>query len=173
MSQVPALARVFAYLSLLTIGGGMAAYPEMTALTVSVHGWLTSQQLDHMFAVGQAAPGPNMMVVVSIGSFTAGLAGAVVVFFAFFGPPAVLALVVGRLWTRLRGRPWIVTLKRGLTPVSIGLLVAGCLTFAKGAVSGWVTSLIALSVFAIVVRTRINPALLVLAGALVGLLALR
>ena len=29
MNQIPALARVFAYLSLLTIGGGMAAFPEL------------------------------------------------------------------------------------------------------------------------------------------------
>ena len=29
MNQIPALVRVFAYLSLLTVGGGMAAFPEM------------------------------------------------------------------------------------------------------------------------------------------------
>ena len=29
MNQIPALIRVFAYLSLLTVGGGMAAFPEM------------------------------------------------------------------------------------------------------------------------------------------------
>jgi chromate transporter len=173
MSQTAALARVFAYLSLLTIGGGMAAYPEMSTLVVDVHRWLTIHQLDYLFGVGQAAPGPNMMVVVSIGSLTAGLPGAVVVLLAFFGPPAVFALVVGRLWTRLRGRPWIVTVQRGITPVSIGLLVAGCLTFARAAINGWLTSLIALCVFAIVLRSRINPAFLVLAGALAGLLALR
>jgi len=113
-----------------------------------------------------------MMVVVSIGSLTAGLPGAAVVLLAFFGPPAALALLVGRVWKRLRGRPWIVTVQRGLTPVSIGLLLAGCLTFARGAVNSWTTFLIALSVFAIVFRSRINPAFLVLAGALAGLLAL-
>ena len=173
MNQVWALARVFAYLSLLTIGGGMAAYPEMSAMVVGAHGWLTAHQLDYLFGVSQAAPGPNMMVVVSIGSLTAGLPGAIVVLLAFFGPPAVLALVVGRLWKRLRGRPWIVTVQRGLTPVSIGLLLAGCLTFARGAVSGWITFAIAATVFAIVLRGRINPAFLVLAGALAGLIWFR
>jgi len=172
MNHATGLGRVFVYLSMLTIGGGMAAYPEMSALVVA-HRWLTVHQLDHLFGVSQAAPGPNMMVVVAIGAFTAGLPGAIVVLVAFFGPPALLALVVGRLWTRLRGRPWVATLQRGLTPVAIGLLVAGCLTFARSALNGWITSLIALSVFAIVLRSRINPAFLVLAGALIGLLALR
>ena len=34
MSQLSALTWVFAYLSLLTVGGGLAAFPELKALTV-------------------------------------------------------------------------------------------------------------------------------------------
>jgi chromate transporter len=52
MSQMPALIRVFAYLSLLTVGGGMAAFPEMKLLTVEVHKWLTFPQLIHLYSVG-------------------------------------------------------------------------------------------------------------------------
>jgi len=37
MNQITSLARVFAYLSLLTVGGGLAAFPEMKFLTVDVH----------------------------------------------------------------------------------------------------------------------------------------
>jgi hypothetical protein len=40
-------------------------------------------------------------------------------------------------------------------------------------VTGWVTAAIAGLVFAILLRSRINPALLILGGALVGLGALR
>ena len=61
MNQIPALIRVFAYLSILTVGGGMAAFPEMEELTVKVHHWLEFHQLIHLFSVGQLAPGPNMM----------------------------------------------------------------------------------------------------------------
>src|SRR5262249_28309390 len=154
MNQIQLLARVFAYLSLLTVGGGMAAYPELKSLAVDVHRWVTLPQLDYLYGVGQAAPGPNMMMVVSIGALTAGIPGALVVLIAFFAPPALLAWVVGRLWKRLEGRPWVVAVQRGLTPVSIGLLLAGCLTFAKGAVTGWVTSFIAAIVFAILIRSR-------------------
>ncbi len=63
MDQLPAIARVFAYLSLLTIGGGMAAFPEMKILVVDVHQWLTDAQFIHIYSVGQMAPGPNMMMV--------------------------------------------------------------------------------------------------------------
>ena len=76
MSQIPALIRVFAYLSLLTVGGGMAAFPELKTLTVDVHHWLTFPQLVHLYSVGQMAPGPNMMMIVSVGQWVAGLPGA-------------------------------------------------------------------------------------------------
>jgi len=173
MNQIPALIRVFAYLSLLTVGGGMAAFPELKVLTVEVHRWLTFPQLVHLYSVGQMAPGPNMMMIVSIGQWVAGLAGAIVVLIAFFLPTAVLALSIGRLWTRLGKWPWRASIQRGLAPVSIGLLLAGCFSMAKGALTGWITVGIALAVFVILLRSRINPVVLVFGGALIGLLALR
>jgi chromate transporter len=173
MNQIPALIRVFAYLSLLTVGGGMAAFPELKILTVDVHHWLTFQQLIHLYSVGQMAPGPNMMMIVSIGQWVAGLPGAVVVLAAFFLPTVVLSFIIGRLWTHLEKWPWRESIQRGLAPVSVGLLLAGCLTMAKGSVTGWITAAIAITVFAILLRSRINPALLILGGAVVGLLALK
>jgi chromate transporter len=155
---------------MITLGGGIAAYPELSALVVDAHRWLTSAQLDYLYGVGQAAPGPNL-VIVSIGALIAGFPGALIVLVAFIGPPALLTFAVGRLWTRLRGRAWVVTLQRALTPVSIGLLLAGCLTFARGAMTGWMAFAIAGVAFVVVLRTRINPAVMVLAGAVAGILA--
>jgi chromate transporter len=156
--------------SLAKVGGGIAIYPELSKLVVDGHAWLTLPQLDYLYGVGQAAPGPNLMVV-SVGALTAGLPGALSVLAAFVGPPALLTLVVGRVWSNLQGRPWFVATQRGLTPGSIGLLLAGCLTFAKGALTGWTTVLIGAVVFVVVLRTNINPAAMVLAGAIVGILA--
>ncbi len=171
MSQLPALIGVFAYLSLLTVGGGMAAFPELKVLTVDVHRWLTFPQLIHLYSVGQMAPGPNMMMVASIGEWVAGVPGSVAVLLAFFLPTALLTFGVGRLWIRLETWPWRASIQLGLAPVSIGLILAGCLTIAKGAVTGWLAVVIMVAVFAVLLRTRINPALLVLGGALISLFA--
>jgi chromate transporter len=112
-----------------------------------------------------------MMMIVSIGEWAAGLLGAVVVLLAFFGPTALLALVIGRLWTRLEKWRWRDSIQKGLAPVSIGLLLAGCFTMAKGAVTGATTAAIAFLVFLTLLYVKINPALLILGGAVVGLLA--
>jgi len=170
MNQIPALVRVFAYLSLLTVGGGMAAFPEMKTLTVDVHHWLDFKQLIHLYSVGQMAPGPNMMMIVSIGEWAGGLLGAIVVLVAFFGPTAILAYVVAKGWRKLEKWPWRTSIQQGLAPVSIGLLLAGCFTMAKGAITGLETGAIAVAVLLILLQYKINPALLVLGSAVVGLL---
>ena len=171
MKELPALVRVFAYLSLLTVGGGMAAFPELKILTVEVHHWLTFPQLVHLYSVGQMAPGPNMMMIVAIGEWAAGLLGAIVVVIAFFGPTGLLTFLVGRLWNKLSNWPWRKSIEEGLAPVSIGLLLAGCFTFARGAVTGFDTAAIAVGTLLILLRYKINPALLVLAAAIIGAFA--
>jgi len=171
MNQIPSLVRVFAYLSILTVGGGMAAFPEMKILTVEVHKWLTFPQLIHLYSVGQMAPGPNMMMIVCIGQWAGGILGAVAVLLAFFGPTAVLAFIVARLWKKLEKWPWRRSIQQGLAPVSIGLLLAGCFTLAKGAVTGTETAAVAVGVLLILLRYKVNPALLVLGSAVVGVLS--
>jgi chromate transporter len=171
MNQIPALVRVFAYLSILTVGGGMAAFPEMKVLTVEVHKWLTFPQLIHLYSVGQMAPGPNMMMIVAIGEWAGGMLGAVAVLMAFFGPTALLAFVVARLWKKIEKWPWRTSIQQGLAPVSIGLLLAGCFTMAKGAISGVETAAIAVGVLLILQQYKVNPALLVVGSAVLGMLS--
>jgi chromate transporter len=169
MNQIPALVRVFAYLSILTVGGGMAAFPEMKILTVEVHKWLTFPQLIHLYSVGQMAPGPNMMMVLVIGQWAGGMLGALAVLIAFFGPTALLTFVVARLWKKIEKWPWRTSIQQGLAPVSIGLLLAGCFTMARGAITGVETAAIAVGVLLILQRYKVNPALLVVGSAVLGM----
>jgi chromate transporter len=171
MTQFASLLGVFAYLSLLTVGGGLAAFPELKTLTVDVHAWLTFPQLVHLYSVGQLAPGPNMMMIVPIGDWVGGPVGAILVLIAFFGPTALFTFIVGRLWMRLETWPWRTSIQQGLAPVSVGLLLAGCFSMAKGAIFGLETAAIAVGVLLILLQTKVNPALLVLGGAVVGVLS--
>ena len=99
------LVRVFAYLSLLTVGGGMAAFPEMKTLTTETHQWLTFQQLVHLYSVGQLAPGPNMMMIVPIGEWTGGYVGAAAVLPRLLRPDGAFQFHGRPLVEAARGRP--------------------------------------------------------------------
>src|SRR5215469_9029529 len=140
----------------------MAAFPEMRTQVVDVHHWLTEEQLVHVYSVGQMSPGPNMMMVAQVGELVAGLLGATVAALAFFLPTGVLTFGVGRVWQRLAGWPWRDSIQKGLGPVAIGMAVAGLITFGRGAIHNWVTFAIALAVFFASLRTKLNPALLIL-----------
>jgi chromate transporter len=173
MDTLAALGRVFAYLSFLTIGGGMAAYPEMKVQVVEVHRWLSNPQLVHIYSTGQMSPGPNMMMVAQIGQLVSGFPGAVVCALAFFVPTGILTFGVGRLWKRLEHWPWRASIQKGLAPVAIGLAIGGLITFGRTSVTGWLTLVIGLATFAAVARTKINPVFFILGAGVIGVFALR
>ena len=185
MNQIPELVRVFAYLSLLTVGGGMAAYPEMETLTVNVHHWLTQDQLVHFYSLGQMAPGPNLNMVAAIGERVAGIPGAIAVIVAFYAPTGLFALLVGRAWIKLSNWPWRTSIQNGLAPTALGLMLAGLITFGKTALRlghapepfpvglNWIAVAMALLVLVLMLRTKINPALLVLGCGVIGAFTFR
>jgi chromate transporter len=173
MKQMVGLIGVFAYLSLLTIGGGMAAFPEMKTMTVDIFHWLTKEQLVHLYSIGQMAPGPNMMMIAGIGEWVAGPAGAIAVTLAFFLPSGLLTLWVGRMWEKLADWPWRASIQRALSVVSIGLLLGGVISIGKVVLVGWHSIAIAVLVFGVLMATNMNPLPLMLASAVAGMLFFR
>jgi len=151
----------------------MAAFPEMKVLIVEVHQWLTADQLTHVYSTGQMSPGPNMMMVAEVGYLVSGLLGALVSAVAFFVPTGILTFVVGRIWERLANWPWRDSIQNGLGPVAIGLAVAGLITFGRTAITGWLTLVVGIVTFVLVVRTKINPVFFILGGGVIGFFALR
>jgi chromate transporter len=119
------------------------------------------------------SPGPNMMMVAEVGYLVSGLMGALVCALAFFIPTGILTFLVGRLWERLAHWPWRDSIQKGLGPVAIGLAVAGLITFGRTAVTNWLTLVVGLLTFFLVVRTKINPVFFILGGGVVGFFALR
>jgi len=66
------LALTFGVLSLIAFGGMPSVMPEMQRLVVDVKGWTTHAQFIQLFAIAQAAPGPNVLIVSLIGWKAAG-----------------------------------------------------------------------------------------------------
>ena len=59
MKQLGDIAGVFAYLSLLTVGGGMAAFPELKTLTVDTYHWMTFPSCCTSTAWASLRPAPT------------------------------------------------------------------------------------------------------------------
>lgn len=163
------LALIFAELSLLAFGGGNTILPEMQRQVVDIHHWMTAQEFGALFALAQAAPGPNMMVVPLVGWHVAGFSGVLVTSLAKFGPSSLVTGFALRLWERFKDRPWRRTVQAGLVPVTAGLVTASAIIITHASASSWGTILIAAGVAIATTTTRIHPLLALAAGAALGL----
>ncbi len=161
MSLLIHLALSFALLSLLAVGGGTAVLPEMQSLLSHQFG-IDHTQFVHIYSFGQLAPGPNMLMVLVIGYQLAGLIGAGVVLLSFFLPSSVLCFYVGRIWNRFGESPWRRSIQNALEPISIGLMSSGVYAVAKASVVSGVTLTLALVTLYLILRTKINPVLVIL-----------
>ena len=90
------------------------------------------------FAVVQAIPGPNMILMMSfIGWKVGGFGGAIASALATFGPSCTACFIGFQLWDRFRDTHWQRIARRGLAPVTIGLVIAGGVVMAGAADTGW------------------------------------
>ena len=173
MSPLVTIALRFAVLSLIAVGGVTSILPEVHRVTVDVHHWLTDAEFTQMFAIAQASPGPNMLIVALIGFRVAGLPGALVAAGAICLPSCTLAYLVERLWQRFRGTPLRRAVEAGLAPITVGLMIATGWLVARGAPgAGWTAYAITGITTVLVLTTRMNPLWLFAAAGALGLLGL-
>jgi chromate transporter len=164
-----ALAAIFSELSLLAFGGGNTILPEMQRQVVDVHHWMSARDFSALFALAQAAPGPNLMIVPLVGWRVAGWAGAFISSLAKFGPSSILTGLVLGTWRRFKNRPWRRVVQAGLVPITVGLVAASAALIAAASDRTWsLAAITAISAFC-AVRTRLHPLWLLAGGALAGL----
>ncbi|MDT7834911.1 chromate transporter [Aquabacterium sp. OR-4] len=159
----------FMLLSLLSVGGAMAAAPDMQRWLVAERGWLSDGQFTDAVAIAQAAPGPNLLFVALVGWSTAGAAGMLAAMSGLLLPSSLLALAAGRYGRRNAQSLAVRAFTAGLAPLTVGLLLS---TGAVLAAPLWprpgALALVAASAL-IAWRTRIGPLWLIGGGALAGL----
>jgi chromate transporter len=163
------LAGYFALMSLLAIGGGNAAVPDMHRVAVDVMHWMSDRQFADMFAIAQVTPGPNALIVTLIGYHVAGLPGALVTTLAMCGPTCLLAFFVGRTWQRFKTARWRMVVQAAMTPVSLGLIGATALVVTRAAAINWAAVAVLAATAAITYRLRVNPLWIFAAAGVLGL----
>ncbi len=159
----------FISLSLIAIGGANAVLPEMHRQVVDVAGWMSGAEFAALFAIAQAAPGPNVLIVSLVGWKVAGVPGALASTAAMCGPSSVLAFSVGRLAHRFQHSPLRSILQNGITPITIGIILASGYLLARTADQHWAAYVLTAVTVLIVLKKRLNPLWLLAGGALLGM----
>jgi chromate transporter len=164
----------FSVLSLVAVGGANSVLPEMHRQLVEIRGWLDDATFSQLYALAQAAPGPNILVASVMGWRIAGAGGMAAATLGMLLPAAALAWGMAGLTMRLRGAPWLKPAQGGLVPIAVGLMLAAGLIMAEASSHG--AGLLALAIVAagtaFVWRTSWNPLWVLAGGGVLGFVLL-
>lgn len=163
----------FLGISLLSVGGGVAVLPEMHRLVVETHGWMDDLAFSKRYALAQAAPGPNVMVVGLFGWHVAGITGMFAAMLAMCGPTSILAYAFCRLRGHLGGSIAMRVFERGMVPIAVGLIAASGLLLAQGAGEAPLAIAISIASTLFVWRSKLSPLWVLGVGAALGAAFLR
>jgi chromate transporter len=153
--------------------GGLGALPLLRQDLVAT-GLVTDAQLIEALAIGRLSTGPSGLWIVSLGYQMAGPLGAVMALLASSLPPLVIlpATAVARRW--LMSVPFA-GLVRGAALATAGLLSATgvSLVLPAGDVPSWWQVIVGIAAAALTYQGRLHPAVVVIGGALLGVLLAR
>lgn len=172
MSLLVPLALTFSRLSILAVGGVNSTIPEMARLVVTQNHWITPAQFSQFYAIGNVAPGPNLLIATVIGTHLAGIPGGLVATAAMMLPAGTIAAFVAVFFNRHKDAKPLHLLQLSLLPLSAGLVLAAASLLARQSDTGWLTCVLTFGAALFTWRTRLHPLWLLGAGALAGILFL-
>jgi len=162
-----------AVLSLMAVGGGVIMVaPDLQDYVVSGKHWMLNAQFTAAYAIAQAAPGPNLLFVSLVGWLVGGWFGAIATTLSIILPSTLLTFSLIKLRARQSGNALSKALQHAFAPISAGAMAATALMFARASDTGWHSGLLSLLCALIVLKTRLNPVLLIAAGAFAGIVHL-
>lgn len=181
---------LFIKVALFNFGGGFAMIPLISA-ELEQYQWLTSQEFMNIIAISQMTPGAIAINTSTfVGFRVAGIFGAIVSTLAIPLPSTILVIFLYPVLDKNKNHPLVKMVFYGLRPVVAGLIVAAVFFVGNTALisSGFIDEsfieiiknplqsinfgsvAIVIVGFILITKTKINPILLMLLAAIVGIL---
>ncbi|HVF63330.1 MAG TPA: chromate efflux transporter [Casimicrobiaceae bacterium] len=143
-NELVRMAWFFTKAAFLTFGGAYAVLPYVNQAAVESYAWLTAKQMMDGLALGEATPGPLIMIVAFVGFLGgwskavfgpdtlvwAGFAGATVATFFTFLPSFLFILAGGPLVESTRGEMRYTAPLAGVTAAVVGVIANLAWSFA-------------------------------------------
>ena len=172
-SPVAELSLHIALMSLMAVGGGVVLLaPQVGQYVVEGRHWLTNEQFSAAYAIAQAAPGPNLLFISLVGWLIGGWSGAIMTTIAVIVPSTLLTLTAIRWHAGRAGGRLSRALGEAFGPMSIGLMAATAWLFTGISNTDWRADVVTLLSALILLRTKLNPVVLIALGAAAGALGI-
>jgi chromate transporter len=172
MAQALGLFWHFLLLGCLAVGGVSTVMPDMHRYMVEELGLVSAREFADLYALAQAAPGPNALWVTLLGLHAAGGLGAIATTLGVLIPATSFSLVASVLHAKHADSPVALALRRGLAPVALGFMLASCWLLLVAVGHDWRAYALALVALGVAMRTDLNPLWLLAVGAVLGIAGL-
>ena len=171
MEAVLALFWSFLKIGTVGYGGGPSMIPLIMEEVVNLRQWMNVESFMDILAIGNALPGPiatKMSVV--IGYDVAGPLGAVAALMGTILPGLIAIVLLLRFVAYISGNPRVASMLKGLRPVVVAMLAFAAWDMSPSSFTGPATWIIGAVTLLLMIKTKIHPALFVVAGAAAGAL---
>ena len=155
----------------LTFGGGLTIIAFIQDQVVNQLHWISAEEFLEGLAIGQATPGPVIMLAAFVGYKVAGVAGAAVAAGAIFLPSFVLLLSILPWLERFRALKWVRAAMRGVAPAVVGAIGLTVVHLAPTAAPDAFTGVVLVATVAALLLWKLPAIPAALGGGVIGVLA--
>lgn len=159
----------FMVFSLLAFGGGGTVLGLVDRVAVADKGWITPAEFSAAVGFTFITPGPILVMAPFVGYLAAGVPGAAVATLGVFLAPWSLAMGSAHRLRRYLQHPRLKAFGKGAGPAIVGLFSLAVLTIARSSLSNLAMVAVALVAGVLMARTKLHPVVLLVGGALAGL----
>jgi chromate transporter len=162
---------VFARVSAITIGGGYVMFPMLKSEVVDSKGWITDEEMVDYYALGQSIPGIiSMNTSTLIGYRKRGVPGAIFAAAGMAAPSLIVILLLSAFFIQHLDHAWVQKAFAGIRAAVVAMIVMAVWNVGKKAVGTPTKAAIAIGSFFAIAGLHWSPVLMIIAGAVLGLL---
>ncbi len=162
---------VFFKIGLFTFGGGLVMLPLIQRTVVYKKHWMKDEEFVEMLALINSLPGAFAInTSIYIGFRKRGLTGAVVASLGTMLPSFCIILIIA--WLLLQGQEmeWLSKFFLGVRPVVVAMLIDAGIKFWQSSIKQTADIVLVIIGAAAVALAGVNAALIILAGAAIGII---
>lgn len=156
----------------ILFGSSLVLFALIEEDVVNRFGWLTSQQLTDAISMGQITPGPVLSASTFVGYIAGGLGGAVAATLGVFLPSFLIVAITAPLVKKFRESELAHSFLRGVNAAVVALILFICISLGKNALVDIWTVAAMLAGLAVLLLTKAQPYILVIAGFVIGIVRL-
>ena len=163
----------FFKIGLITFGGGQAMIPVLERELVTDLQWITMENFLYFVSIAEITPGPvSINMATFIGANLFNVAGAIVTTGGVILPSFVIIVLIAKFFKKAQRCPIFDSFMMGVKPVLPALFMSAIYLIIINGFSGIYPFIIAAAAFVAIIKTKLNPLILLLVTGMISLFIL-